>query len=86
MFFVGKLWIQSVPLLPEWTPDDIARVIFVEEDDIVYIGIDAGYWVPIGQYFRDIGTATDRESGNPYLNRGYYMKMENGNIVMIYDE
>ena len=86
MEFVGKLFIQQVPTLPTWTSDDIARVIFVEDEYLVYVGNPDGNWVPIGHYFRDLGTGTDPESGNPFANRAYDLKATNGNLHMEYEE
>jgi|WetSurMetagenome_2_1015567.scaffolds.fasta_scaffold05768_13 hypothetical protein len=85
LFMVGKFWIQSFPVLPTWTTDDIARVIRVDADNIVYVGKDTG-WVPIGQLFNDVGAGTDPESAATYLNRSYTLKMENGNLVGYYEE
>jgi hypothetical protein len=84
--FVGKLWVQLVPTLPEWTSDDIARLIFVEDENIIYVARNDGYWSPIGQYFRDDGTGIDPESLAAFLDRPYLMTIENGNIILTYDE
>ena len=86
--FVGKIWIQDVPTLPPWTPDDVSRVIFVEEENIVYVGgsVSYGNWIAIGHYFKDIGFGFDPETGNPYFNRLYVMQVENGHIILQYSE
>lgn len=88
MFFVGKLWIQAVPTLPIWTTEDVARVIFVEDEEIVYVGgtVTFGDWISIGSKWKDVGSGTDPISGNPFLNRTYKSKIENGNIIMEYTE
>src|SRR6056297_3454677 len=45
-----KLWFQIVSELPKWTEYDLGRVIFVEEEQCVYVGSNAEYgkWMPIG--------------------------------------
>lgn len=88
MFFVGKLFIQAVPTLPIWTVDDVARVIFVEDEEIVYVGgtIAFGNWIAIGTKWKDEGEGTDPISGNLFLGRLYKAKMENGNLIMEYTE
>lgn len=88
IFFVGKLWIQNVPTLPLWSVDDVARVIFVEDSEIVYVGgtVAFGDWVAIGSKWKDKGSGTDPISGNPFLGRLYRAKMNNGNLIMEYTE
>jgi hypothetical protein len=86
--FVGKLWIQRVPVLSSWTSDDVARVVFCENDQVVYVGgtTTQGDWIPIGSQWNDIGTGIDPVSGEPFLNRQYELKIENGNIILEYEE
>jgi len=88
MYFVGELWIQAVPTLPNWTIADVSRVIFVENEEIVYVGGSASYgdWIAIGTKWKDVGEGTDPISGNPYLGRLYRGKVENGNLIFQYEE
>jgi len=86
MTFIGKLIVQNVPVKPEWTIDDVSRVIFVEEENIVYVGgsVSYGDWIAIGQYFKDIGTGNDPETGADYSERSYKLSVENGNFKLTY--
>lgn len=86
--FVGKLWIQNVPTLPVWSPQDVARVIFVEDENVVYVGgtVSYGNWIGIGHAIRDIGSGIDPESGVAFNNRLYMMRAENGHLVLEYEE
>jgi hypothetical protein len=84
--FIGKVWIQRVPVLEEWTEEDPGRVLFNEEDDIVYVGGSLTWrnWIAIGHFYNDKGTAIDPDTGVIYFNRKYELSVENGNIILEY--
>lgn len=44
---IGKYWLQSVPTLPSWTPDDESRLVYQESDENIYFGTSTG-WSAVG--------------------------------------
>jgi hypothetical protein len=84
---VGKFIMHPVPTLPAWTSNDVARLIFVEDENMPYYGgtVAWGDWIPMGQHFIDLGTATDPANGLPFTGREYIMEIVNGNINLVYN-
>jgi hypothetical protein len=83
---VGKLWIHRVPTLLEWRSEDIARLVFVEDQNSVFYGgtEEYGDWINVSEYHLDEGTAIDPISGISFNGRDYLMKVVNGNIRLQY--
>ena len=82
---IGSFFLSAIPVLPEWTVDDIHRLVYVETEDNVYYG-GATYWIELGKIFTDVGTSDDPITGEPFHLRKYLSQMVDGNIRFTYDE
>ena len=83
---VGRLWIQRIPVLPVWTPDDVGRLLYANDKNSVYVGGSLEYadWIAVSGYYLDEGTGSDIVTGEEYLGRDYVMRIINGNIRLYY--
>lgn len=83
---IGELWLQSLPTLPAWTTDYVARLVFSEDNNTIYVGgtIAYGDWIAVGTRFLDEGDKLDPETGESFHDRIYTLSVQNGNFVLTY--
>ena len=78
MMFRGKVWIQVLKNIPDWTFEDVGRIIYVLETDLAYLGTEKG-WKAL--------FLTDRAVKNKHMNWGLGVDIDliNAECIPIYD-
>ena len=83
---IGKIWIHRIPVLLDWTTEDVGRLVFANDKNGVYYGgsLEYGDWIAVSEYYLDEGTGTDPVAGGVFTGRDYEMRIINGNIRLYY--